>query len=94
MEYRMFAAIGGMAIGVIASGVIYWLAMRRVSLDSDKRNVRRWAGAFALAICTFIGGIPLIDPKNLWILALPYLGICLTIDSLHRIAVISHQPRS
>ena len=85
MDYRLVAALGGVAIGLVASAVIYAMTVRRVNTDPGRWTVRRWALAFAFSICTFMGGTPLLEPQYIWIVALPLSGIWLALDTLHRI---------
>jgi len=85
VDPRLFAAIGGIAIGLVASAIIYLMTMRRVKIDLDRRAVRSWTLAFTLAICTLMGVIPLLDTQYVWVLALPLLGKYLALDTLHRI---------
>lgn len=87
MQTELFvASLGLILIGLVTTGLIYFIGARRMANSSDRRNALRWTGAFALSICTFLGVAPFL-PSNpaMFILLLPFLGVALSLDSIQAI---------
>ena len=85
MNYLNFASLGLLMIGLVTTGVIAWCTLRRIADATERSNASRWLAAFGLSICTFMSVMPQLGQSQLWILLLPFAGIGLSLDSLHRI---------
>ena len=84
MNHLNFAALGLLFVGLITTGVISWFTLRQMSNSLERQNAIRWIAAFGLSICTFMSATPLVGQDQLWFLILPFAGIGLSLDSLHR----------
>jgi hypothetical protein len=91
MDHRDVAAVGMIAIGAVASAAVYWIAWRRVGTGPERRAVRAGAASFALAVCTFLGVLPVLDARYAWVLALPLAAVWLALDTLHRLGTRAGQ---
>ena len=85
MSHLNFASLGFLVIGLVTTGFIGWFTVRRIADFTERSNAYRWLVAFGLSICTFMSVLPQLDQVQLWILLLPFAGIWLSLDSLHRI---------
>jgi hypothetical protein len=84
MAPRVVAAIGGVAIGLIAGAVGSDRGVRNARPGAERRYVLLWSAAFSLAIATFIGGLPLVPPAYRWLLAGPFVTIPLAVFAVNR----------
>jgi len=84
MNHLNFAALGLFFVGLITTGIISWFTLRQMSNSLERQIAIRWIAAFGLSICTFMSATPLLGQDQLWFLFLPFAGIGLSLDSLHR----------
>jgi hypothetical protein len=85
MNVENFASLGLLLIGLVTTGVVCWFTLRRIAEPVARSSASRWLAMFGLSICTFMSIMPLLSQNQLWISLLPFVGIWLSLDSLHRL---------
>jgi uncharacterized membrane protein len=84
MEPNLFAAIGGLAIGLIAGVVGSFGSIRKAQPGTERRYVLLWSAAFPLALATFMGGLPLVSSPYRWLMVCPLVLIPVAVAAVNR----------
>lgn len=77
--------LGLLMVGLVATGIVSWFTLRRITDEAQRFSAYRWLATFGLSISTFMSISPLLVQSQTWLLLLPFAGTWLSLDSLHRI---------
>jgi hypothetical protein len=75
MDPSVFAAIGGVVIGLIAGAAGSFRSIRHARPGAGRRYVLLWSGVFTLAIASFLAGVCLVPRHAFWLLGGPMLAM-------------------
>jgi hypothetical protein len=84
MDPRVFGAIGGVVIGLIAGAVGSYRGIRDAQPGAGRRYVLLWSAVFSLAISAFMAGRCVVPPAYRWLLAGPFVTIPLAVFAVNR----------
>jgi uncharacterized membrane protein len=73
MDPSVFAAIGGVVIGLIAGAAGSFRSIRHAQPGGERRYVLLWSGVFTLAIASFLAGVCLVPRHASWLFGAPML---------------------
>ncbi len=83
MDPSVFAAIGGVVIGLIAGAAGSYRGIRAASPGAERRYVFLWSAAFTLGIASFAAGVCLLPRPFFWLLAAPMLAIVMAVYAVN-----------
>jgi hypothetical protein len=75
MDPGVFAAIGGLVIGLIAGAAGSFPSIRQAQPGAERRYVLLWSGVFTLAIASFLAGVCLVPRHAFWLFGGPMLAL-------------------
>src|SRR5438128_1300797 len=85
MEPSVFAAIGGVVIGLIAGAAGSFRSVRHAQPGSERRYVLLWSGVFTLAIASFLAGVCLVPRHAFWLFGGPMMAtVVLAVYAVNR----------
>ena len=86
MEPELLLTFGFVVIGIVSTILIYWIGARRLRGTDQFLNAVRWTIAFGISLATFWTVMPFLTGYSSLLLALPFLGVALSLDSIERIS--------
>jgi hypothetical protein len=85
MDPSVFAAIGGLAIGLIAGAAGSFRSIRHAQPGAERRYVLLWSGVFTLAIASFLAAGCLVPRHASWLFGGPMLAmVVLAVYAINR----------
>lgn len=75
MDPSVFAAVGGVVIGLIAGTVASFRSVRHARAGAERRNVLMWSAVFTLALVSFLAGACLVPRHSMWLFGAPMLAL-------------------
>ena len=85
MDPLLFSSLGLVFIGAILASLIYQLGPRKIAGTPEFSAANRWTIVFALFICTFFGAAPFLIEHAIWLLALPFAGLSMSLLTIQKI---------
>ena len=68
MDQSVFAAVGGLVIGVVAGTAGSYRGVRRARPGAERRHALLWSAVFTLALASFLAGLCLVPRHAMWLL--------------------------
>jgi hypothetical protein len=94
MDPSVFAAIGGMVIGLIAGAAGSFRSIRRAQPGAERRYVLLWSGVFTLALASFLAGVCLVPRRAFWLFGGPMMAlVVLAVYAVNRSPIEFHPTR-
>ena len=84
MDPSVFAAIGGVIIGLIAGVAGSYRSIRDARSRADRRYVLLWAALFTFGIASFLAGVCLLPRPFFWLLGGPMAAIVMAVYAVNR----------
>ena len=84
MDPSVFAAIGGVVIGLIAGAAGSYRSIRDAQSRAERRYVLLWSAVFTLGIASFLAGVCLLPRPFFWLLGGPLLAIVMAVYAVNR----------
>jgi hypothetical protein len=84
MDPSIFAASGGVVIGLIAGAAGSYRGIRDAKPGAERRYVLLWSAAFTLGIASFLAGVCLLPRPFFWLLGGPLLVIVMAVYAVNR----------
>lgn len=75
MDPSVFAAIGGLVIGLIAGTSGSFRSIRKARRGAERQYVLLWSGVFTLALASFLAGVCLVPRHTMWLFGGPMLAV-------------------
>jgi uncharacterized membrane protein len=75
MEPNVFAAIGGLFIGLIAGAAGSYRGVRHAQPGEERRDALLWSGVFTLALASFMAGVCMVPRHSCWLFGAPMLMV-------------------
>jgi len=84
MDPLLFSSLSLLAVGIVASALIYWFGARRLIATPRYPAALKWTVAFTLFMCIFMSAGPFLLEQGPWILIFPFGGLALSLSAIQR----------